>query len=107
MDPEDKAFIETVAKRVKNNGKDFERVLRQKERHNTKFSFMFDSNVSGLPSYLVYRLTFLLFRCQNITSSKNSFHLIIEVRTVTYHSRTRFVHFHNREAQPLNILYTG
>ena len=46
MDPETEKFIRTVALKVKENGDSFEDLLRERERANPKFAFLFNSAVS-------------------------------------------------------------
>ncbi len=46
VDPEMEKFIRTVALKVKQNGEKFEDMLRERERQNKKFGFLFDLSVS-------------------------------------------------------------
>ena len=46
VDPETEKFIRTVALKVKDNGESFEDLLRERERSNPKFAFLFDTTVS-------------------------------------------------------------
>lgn len=48
MDPETEKFIRTVALKVKENGETFEDLLRERERENPKFRFLFDTAVGAL-----------------------------------------------------------
>lgn len=41
-------FVRAVAKRVVDNGKSFEELLRKKEKDNTKFAFLFNDDVSAI-----------------------------------------------------------
>ncbi|ODN74694.1 hypothetical protein L202_07026 [Cryptococcus amylolentus CBS 6039] len=53
--PEEKAkFVKAVAARVKEHGRGLEDVLREKEKDNEKFSFLFDDK---LPEYHLYKST--------------------------------------------------
>ncbi|WVO15268.1 hypothetical protein L204_102924 [Cryptococcus depauperatus] len=49
---EQRNFIETVAKKVKQHGKSFEDILKEKEKENSKFSFLFNESI---PDYHLYR----------------------------------------------------
>lgn len=52
--PEQEKFIKTVAGKVKDHGRDFEKMLRDKEKQNPKFGFLF--NEDACP-WLFRRLT--------------------------------------------------
>ncbi|ODN91468.1 U2-associated protein SR140 [Cryptococcus wingfieldii CBS 7118] len=53
--PEEKAkFVKAVAERVREHGRGFEDVLREKEKDSEKFSFLFDDK---LPEYHLYKST--------------------------------------------------
>ena len=52
MDPDTEKFIRTVALKVKDNGDKFEDLLRERERQNPKFRFLFDVTVSNLITWL-------------------------------------------------------
>ncbi|EJD02812.1 uncharacterized protein FOMMEDRAFT_107807 [Fomitiporia mediterranea MF3/22] len=52
VDPDTEKFIRTVALKVKDNGEKFEDLLRERERQNAKFRFLFDPST---PENLLYR----------------------------------------------------
>ncbi|KAL5523605.1 hypothetical protein ACEPAG_7778 [Sanghuangporus baumii] len=52
VDPDTEKFIRTVALKVKDNGEKFENLLRDKERQNPKFKFLFDP---ATPENRLYR----------------------------------------------------
>ena len=45
VDPDTEKFIRTVALKVKDNGEKFEDLLRDRERQNSLFKFLFDTSV--------------------------------------------------------------
>ncbi|KLO12290.1 hypothetical protein SCHPADRAFT_875731 [Schizopora paradoxa] len=52
VDPDTEKFIRTVALKVKENGEAFEDMLRDRERQNKKFSFLFETSS---PEHKLYR----------------------------------------------------